>query len=268
MFSRKFKALVALCFIATQTVVLADSKEQEVDPGAKAIMYIPDRIADLFDAIRVGVAFGPAIGAEVAITKYGQLGAYASNEAGFAWTGRGNQKQHKGAYATAVISLDRVEHEADDAHHFHRSDYQIRAQAALGLVHGYVALDLVELGDFFAGLICMDPSKDDATYGQDQLDKDYDTIYGTTPFHRLGRGLSNVLFGALEIPNTSMAATKDQGPIAGATYGLSRGIGHFIVREVTGVWEILTFPKGGKHIIEPEYPWSPDEDVKWSYDWN
>jgi len=271
MLNRKFKALIAVLLIAMQSVALAaeEGKEQEVDPGTKAIMYIPDRIADAFDIVRFGLAFGPSFGAEVSITKYAQLGAYASYEGGAAWTGRSNPKLHCGPYWTSVIGPLRNEMDVESTNYFHRADWQIRAQVAAGLAHGYAGIDFIELGDFFAGLVCIDISKDDTTYGQNQLDKDYDTILGTTPMHRLGRGLSNLLFGFWEIPQNAMDATNDQGYAAGFTYGLLvRGIGHFVVREVTGVWEIITFPKGGKPIIEPEYPWMPHVEHPWNFEWN
>ncbi len=272
MLSRKLKHLVVLLFIAIPfSVTYAQEKAQEVDPGTKALMYIPDRVADLFDIINIGIAVGPSIGAEVAITKYAQIGAYTSNEIGVAWTGRGNKYVHKGIYETAILGSydNRYELDVETTPYFHRGDYQVRAQVAAVIVHGYVGVDLKEIGDFLAGIITLDPSEDDyQSYGTKQLDKDYDTIQGTTPFHRLGRGVSNLLFGFWEIPQNMMDATRDQGPAAGFAYGLFRGLGHFVVREVTGVWEIITFPKGGEAIIQPEYPWMPHEEHNWDYNWN
>jgi putative exosortase-associated protein (TIGR04073 family) len=270
MFSRNIRTLIALLFVAMNSVVLAQSEEVEVDPAAKALMYIPDRIADIFDIFNIGLAVGPSIGAEVAITKYAALGAYASNECGVAWTGRNNPYSHSGKYWTGVIGTMRSEIEdADATKYFHRGDYQIRAQVALVLVHGYAGIDVMEIGDFLVGIFGYDPSDDDySSYGEKQLDKDYDTILGTTPMHRLGRGFSNLLFGAWELPQNMMDVTKDQGPAAGASYGLFRGLGRFIVREFTGIWEIVTFPKGGEPIIAPEYPWMDHVEHNWDYDWN
>ena len=98
------------------------------------------------------------------------------------------------------------------------------------------------IGDFFAGLITFDPSEDDFTkLGPDKIDDKYDTIQGATPMHRLGRGFSNLLFGIWELPQNWMDVTADQGPVAGSTYGTVRGLGRFIVREVTGIWEIILY---------------------------
>jgi putative exosortase-associated protein (TIGR04073 family) len=271
MLSRKFKALVALFIVAMHSVTFAQSNDdnKDVDPAAKALMYLPDRVADLFDIFNVGLAFGPSIGAEIAVTKYAQLGAYAANEAGWAWTGRNNPRSHSGKYWTAAIGPIRNQMDVEPTNYFHRGDYQVRAQLALVLVHGYAGIDLFQIGDFFAGIVGFDPSEDDfSSYGENQLTGDYDTILGSSPIHRLGRGFSNLVFGVWEIPQNMMDVTADQGPAAGASYGLFRGLGRFIVREVTGVWEIVSFPKGGEAIIEPEYPWMPAVEHNWDYNWN
>jgi putative exosortase-associated protein (TIGR04073 family) len=75
---------------------------------------------------------------------------------------------------------------------------------------------------------------------------------------KLGRGLSNVLFGIVEVPNQYTRAVNDNGGGAGLTYGLPRGILCWLGREVVGVYEVVTFPlplpKGYKPIIKPEWP--------------
>ena len=73
MLKRKLNCLIVLLFVALPftTFAVDDEKEpKEVDPGVKVLMYIPDRVADLFDIINLGIAVGPSIGAEIAITKY------------------------------------------------------------------------------------------------------------------------------------------------------------------------------------------------------
>ncbi|MCH2207351.1 MAG: exosortase system-associated protein, TIGR04073 family [Lentisphaerales bacterium] len=270
MLSRKLRVLFALLFVAMHSVAFAQTEKKEVDPAVKALMYIPDRVADVFDIFNIGLAVGPSIGAEVAITEYVALGAYTVNEAGLAWTGRNNPSSHEGQYWTMTLSTMRTEMEDTDfTHYFHRGKWQVRAQLALLIVHGYLGIDIKEIGDFITGWFGFDISEDDySSYGEKQLDKDYDTILGTTPMHRLGRGFGNLLFGIWEIPQNMMDVTNDQGPAGGAAYGLWRGIGRFLVREVTGVWEIITFPKGGEPIIMPEYPWMDHVEHNWDYSWN
>jgi len=62
------------------------------------------------------------------------------------------------------------------------------------------------------------------------------------PIRKLGRGLSNLIFGVIEIPLQSYQTNEIEGGIAAVTFGLVKGISFFIAREVVGVVEIVTFP--------------------------
>ncbi len=70
---------------------------------------------------------------------------------------------------------------------------------------------------------------------------------------QLGRGLGNVASGLLEIPLNIHAVQQEQGDMAAISYGTVRGLWRFGVREVVGVFEILTFPAGLEPIVYPEY---------------
>lgn len=59
---------------------------------------------------------------------------------------------------------------------------------------------------------------------------------------KLGRGVSNVAFGALELPLRIYAVNFEEGGISAWTFGLFSGIGYVVAREVVGVVEIITFP--------------------------
>jgi putative exosortase-associated protein (TIGR04073 family) len=84
-----------------------------------------------------------------------------------------------------------------------------------------------------------------------------------SPTRKLGRGISNVLFGILEIPRTMISINHEYGGAAGLTWGFLLGGKRFIIREVVGVYEILTFPWRQGTIIEPEFPFMPEERVEW-----
>ena len=75
---------------------------------------------------------------------------------------------------------------------------------------------------------------------------------------KLGRGIANVLFGVVEVPNQITQTTYDRGGAAGTTFGLGKGVLRWIGRELTGVYEIVTFPipfpRGYKPIMRPEWP--------------
>lgn len=62
------------------------------------------------------------------------------------------------------------------------------------------------------------------------------------PTRKLGRGLSNIMFGATEI-FTSVSNINDlEGNAAACSYGIVKGTGRFFFRLQSGVRELLTFP--------------------------
>lgn len=83
------------------------------------------------------------------------------------------------------------------------------------------------------------------------------------PIRQLGRGLSNVITGVVEVPVNMHAVSEDSGDVAGATWGLVRGVERFVVREGVGVFELVTFPAGWGPIIEPEFPFEPVKTTDW-----
>ena len=83
------------------------------------------------------------------------------------------------------------------------------------------------------------------------------------PLRQLGRGVSNVITGILEVPFNMYVISKDQGDVAGSTYGLARGVWRFSVREVVGVFETVTCPFGWSPIIEPEFFFEPTRSTDW-----
>jgi putative exosortase-associated protein (TIGR04073 family) len=62
------------------------------------------------------------------------------------------------------------------------------------------------------------------------------------PTRKLGRGISNVLFGWSEIPTTVAKINQDEGNAAAAGYGVVRGVGRSVLRLQAGIFEILTWP--------------------------
>ena len=62
------------------------------------------------------------------------------------------------------------------------------------------------------------------------------------PIRKFGRGLCNTIFGVFEIPIQIYQTNKTTGGLAAWTYGLTKGIGRFLLREGVGLTEIITFP--------------------------
>lgn len=91
------------------------------------------------------------------------------------------------------------------------------------------------------------------------------TAYCDTPIKKLGRGFSNVITSPFEIFEQMKRVNNTDGPWAGMTYGLVKGVAMTVVRAAIGVYEITTFPipspKEYKPILtDPEFFF---EEMNW-----
>jgi len=80
------------------------------------------------------------------------------------------------------------------------------------------------------------------------------------PTRKLGRGLSNMVFGWTEIPVTIAKTNTDEGNSAAAGYGVIRGTGRAFARFGVGLYEVLLWPfpvdKGTYFpILRSDVPW-------------
>ena len=62
------------------------------------------------------------------------------------------------------------------------------------------------------------------------------------PTRKLGRGISNQLFGITELPYTIAKINDREGNSAALGYGVVRGMGRFLFRFGVGWYETITFP--------------------------
>ena len=62
------------------------------------------------------------------------------------------------------------------------------------------------------------------------------------PTRKLGRGISNLLFGFSELPHQIASVNTNEGNSAAAGYGVVRGVGRSLMRTGAGIFEIVTFP--------------------------
>lgn len=80
------------------------------------------------------------------------------------------------------------------------------------------------------------------------------------PTRKLGRGLSNILYGSTEFPYSIAILNDREGNAAAASYGIVKGVGRTLFRLGSGIYEVCTFPfptyRGG---FKPPYraniPW-------------
>ena len=84
--------------------------------------------------------------------------------------------------------------------------------------------------------------------------------YADTPGEKAGRGLAALTTPFLEIPGNIVETSRRDGPLAGWTMGLAKGLGMTIVRPPVGFYELVTAPIAApanyEPILQPEYPWS------------
>ena len=75
---------------------------------------------------------------------------------------------------------------------------------------------------------------------------------------KLGRGVSNVVTGWMEIPRGIESVGRESGFLSSLTWGVLQGAGTALVRTAAGVAEIATFPihapdPDNSPLVEPEY---------------
>jgi len=132
--------------------------------GHRILWYIPNRILDLVDIVRLRARVGPGISVNVRLTEEANLymGEYHTAYAGLPGPRRRVQmrspvgfEQEKGLMLMGVDATDDMNHEPG----YSSSEFDIGAQ--LLIVGGEIGIDPVEIGDFLAGFLFIDPVGDD-----------------------------------------------------------------------------------------------------------
>ena len=137
------------------------------DAIVKSELYVWNRFADLLETLRCGVAVGPCVGAEIAVTEHAMLGALAAVEAGasfphfvpplwlvpYAEEATPIISVHEGVYATLAYGPVRKENSTEVARHFDRDPLDLSVNLGLGMAHAYAAVKTNQIIDFGAGLV-------------------------------------------------------------------------------------------------------------------
>ena len=132
--------------------------------GHKLLWYLPNRLMDITDVLRLRLRFGPGYGASVRATEYISAygGSYRSVYVGVPGPRRSvpsswpaGQENLKGLVVLGVDATD------DDPHPPGYSESELSAGLHLLVVGGDIGFDPVEFVDFFGGLIFIDPVSDD-----------------------------------------------------------------------------------------------------------
>lgn len=236
-------------------------------------LYIWNRIADVLDIARVGLGVGFGIGAEVAVTDYMAIGFdyrhyakgvdfphcipplwlvdYYDKKPIF------NIHETKQDYFTAAFGPCRYENintEIEPNFIFPRRKWDIRVAVDALILNVNVTVGLDQVADLITGFVGFDLMGDDDHADQFATRK---------PADQFGRGVCNILFGIVEIPSNILRVTDVEGDLPGISKGVAVGIWRFLLREVVGVVELVTFPFGWTPIIEPEYVFQKEHGVTW-----
>ena len=227
-------------------------------------LYIWNRISDALDIFRCGIAGGPGIGAEIAITEYAQLGAYVAKENGVDFphfsrrplTHYYQQKpifnHHEGYYSTASFGWRRTNPTRTKCSLPAQQVGRARRPPSASATSTSTS-SAAEVHDFFAGFACCTRPKTTSA----------DPTAIRRPADQFGRGVCNILFGICEIPANVIRVNQEEGDMAGISKGLGLGVWRFFCREVVGVVELVTFPFGWEPIIQPEYFYQKEKSTTW-----
>ncbi|MDX2175334.1 MAG: exosortase system-associated protein, TIGR04073 family [Candidatus Sumerlaeia bacterium] len=97
-----------------------------------------------------------------------------------------------------------------------------------------------------------------ATAGYDTPDDAYrEQTDISKMFHKLGRGVSNVLFGWIEVPRNIAKEWRKTDPFTGTILGTVQGVVWTVGRTLGGVYDVVSFPfpipNDYQPLMEPEF---------------
>lgn len=76
-------------------------------------------------------------------------------------------------------------------------------------------------------------------------------------FHKLGRGVTNILTGWIEVPKNIAQEWRETDPFTGTIVGFFEGFGWGFARTVAGFYEVVSFPfpvpNNYAPVMEPEF---------------
>lgn len=123
------------------------------------LLYLPNRVLDLFDIARIGIEAGPGIGIDLRASHAAMLGVMTRTSAGVGLQTLRHLplKLDTQAYlATGPAQLG-----ASPGISWYHDFWDLRAELHLLLLGAHVAVNPMEIADFFAGLLTLDPKGDD-----------------------------------------------------------------------------------------------------------
>ena len=162
---RGVRALLALplCLLAACQVVVGSGgggeEVREPSPLGTALLWLPNRVLDLAEVVRVGVDLGPGYGADFEATSLARFAVVRRDSLGIGWQGLRRWPVTAGHdQYTCVGPADR---QVGFGYHWYRGPADLRLEAHPGIFGVHAAVDFYAIADFLLGIFTLDPEGDD-----------------------------------------------------------------------------------------------------------
>jgi len=143
----------------------AAGEEEEIEEEDESstlgiiLLYIPNRIFDLFDVARAGVNVGPGFGIDARCTKWLKAQFISDTSVGV-----GLQTLRHLPFCVrsqAKVGLAFISTPGMNIFDWYTGDYDLRVELHVIIVGAHVAVELGEIVDFIGGIFTWDPMHDD-----------------------------------------------------------------------------------------------------------
>jgi hypothetical protein len=123
------------------------------------LMYLPNRVLDLFDVARAGVNVGPGLGGQVKVTDAAQAMYLSRTSVGVGL----ESLRHPPIYASAenAVGVGPLSADTNLGLGWYQSPTDVRLEAHPLIVGAHAAVDPVEIADFVLGFFGFDLREDD-----------------------------------------------------------------------------------------------------------
>jgi hypothetical protein len=137
----------------------AEEDEDESSTLGVILLYIPNRIFDLFDVARFGINVGPGFGFDARCTKWLKAQFITDTSVGVGL----QTLRHLPLCirSQAKLGLAFISTPSMNLIDWHYGDYDLRVELYVLLVGAHVAVELGEIVDFIGGIFTWDPMNDD-----------------------------------------------------------------------------------------------------------
>ena len=139
-------------------------EEEKPSPLGVALLYIPNRIFDAAEMLRLGVNVGIGLGVDARATWAAQAAAIQDTSVGLGYQGL-RRLPFCLRVGHSVMGAGPIKSPSLGLYDWPVNEQDVRLELFLLLIGAHVAIDLEAIYDFLAGLATLDPSEDDFRLG-------------------------------------------------------------------------------------------------------